>query len=330
MPLTDIPIWDTVPVHDPVSPHRTVGRSRRRIVVTFTALELGFELEQMPVRRVTPFRTQLLKWIGNKQRFAHEIVGYFPRQFGTYVEPFLGSGAVLGTLAPSQAIASDLLKPLVEIWQTLATDPETLKRWYSERWRLVMDGDKVEGYERIKASYNACPNGADLLFISRACYGGVVRFRHRDGYISTPCGVHKPVDPDSFARRVEIWHGRTKGTLFLLSDFESVMDRAQSGDLVYCDPPYTRTQTILYGAQSFSLQRLFDCIARCKERGVYVVLSIDGTKRSGNVLCNVPIPDGLFEEEVLVNCGRSMLRRFQLEGQTLEGEVVADRLLLTY
>ena len=36
---------------------------------------------------VPPFKTQLLKWIGNKQRFAHEIVSYFPATFGTYHEP---------------------------------------------------------------------------------------------------------------------------------------------------------------------------------------------------------------------------------------------------
>jgi DNA adenine methylase len=301
-------------------------------VVSIASVELlGFELDQVPTRRVTPFKTQLLKWIGNKQRFAHEIASYFPRHFGTYYEPFLGSGAVLGTLAPSSAVASDALEPLVEIWQTLATEPETLKQWYTDRWYAVKSSrNKVEGYEGIKASYNASPNGADLLFISRACYGGVVRFRQRDGYISTPCGAHEPIDPDSFAHRVDLWHARTKGTTFLLSDFEQVMDQAQAGDLIYCDPPYSQTQAILYGAQSFSLQGLFACIARCKARGVYVVLSIDGTKRSGNVLCDVPIPDSLFEEEALVNCGRSMLRRFQMGGQTLEAEVVADRLLLTY
>lgn len=67
-----------------------------------------------------------------------------------------------------------------------------------------------------------------------------------------------------------------------------------------------------------------------KARGVYVALSIDGTKRSGSHICRLPIPGGLFEREVLVNCGRSMLRRLQMGGRTLEGEVVADRLLLTY
>ena len=283
-----------------------------------------------PTWQVAPFRTQLLKWIGNKQRFAHEIIAYFPKTFGTYIEPFIGSGAVLATLAPKQGIASDILKPLIEIWQTLATDPDQLKNWYAERWHLFMSGDKVETYERVKAAYNANPNGADLLFIARSCYGGVVRFRQHDGYISTPCGAHQPVDPHSFNKRVDLWHARTKGTTFEHSDFEAVMDTANPGDMVYCDPPYSHTQAILYGAQVFSLRRLFKVIARCKARGVYITLSIDGTKRSGNMLCDLPIPQGLFEREVTVNCGRSMLRRFQMGGETLEGEVVTDRLLLTY
>lgn len=44
----------------------------------------------------------------------------------------------------------------------------------------------------------------------------------------------------------------------------------------------------------------------------------------------LPIPEGLFEREALVNRGRFMICRFQIGGQTLENEVVADRLLLTY
>ena len=73
-----------------------------------------------------------------------------------------------------------------------------------------------------------------------------------------------------------------------------------------------------------------DSISICKERGVRIALSIDGKKKSGKVQCELDIPDGLFEREVFVNCGRSMLRRFQREGETLEDEVVHDRLLLTY
>lgn len=273
---------------------------------------------------------QLLKWIGNKQRFAREIVSYFPATYGVYYEPFLGSGAVLGTLAPERAVGSDHFPPLIEIWQTLGAAPHTLKTWYAERWQFVMAGEKVSRYEQIKASYNARPNGADLLFLCRACYGGVVRFRQRDGYMSTPCGAHKPMLPEHFARRVDEWTTSTRGATFLLQDYRETMEMARAGDLIYCDPPYCYSQRILYGAQSFDLRELFDAIRRCKERGVAVALSLDGSKRSGKLLCDIPLPTGLFAREIFVQCGRSMLKRFQMDGQTLEQEVVSDRLLLTY
>lgn len=277
-----------------------------------------------------PFTVGLLKWIGNKQRMAHEIVSYFPSQFGTYFEPFLGSAAVLATRQPARAIGSDTFGPLIEIWRALREDPGRVKRWYEDRYTGMMSGDKVSEYARIKAAYNKRPNGADLLFLCRSCYAGVVRFRQADGHMSTPCGPHTPIPPESFARRVDEWHRRTKGAEFRCMDYREALALAKPGDLVYCDPPYAHSQSILYGAQRFRLYNLLRVIADCKARGVYVALSIDGTKRSGSHVCDLSIPDGLFEREVLINCGRSMLRRLQMGGQTLEGEVVADRLLLTY
>jgi len=289
-----------------------------------------FETKTNKNREVKPFNTSLLKWIGSKQRMAHEIISYFPIEFGTYFEPFLGSGGVLGTLIPKTAIASDTFAPLMEIWQVLKNSPETIKKWYQERWERMAKGHKVEVYEEIKASYNSNPNGADLLFLTRSCYGGVVRFRKADGYMSTPCGVHNPISPDSFSRRVATWHKRIYGTTLLHLDYEEAMSLAKPGDLIYCDPPYSHSQTILYGSQSFSLEHLLSVIEKCKEREVFVALSIDGTKRSGNFICDLPIPDGLFEREMLIDIGHSMLKRFQMNGKTLEGEKVSDRLLLTY
>jgi DNA adenine methylase len=289
-----------------------------------------FPPEDLPVPVDRPFRKQLLKWIGNKQKQADAIIAHFPKNFGTYYEPFLGSGGVLGVLAPKKAIASDMFGPLVEIWQTLHDDKELLKQYYADRHAFIDRLGRKEAYEKVLASYNARPNGADLLFLCRTCYGGVVRFRKADGCMSTPVGAHNPVPPESFANRVDLWHSRTQGTRFLHSDFAEPMSKANRGDLVYCDPPYYDSQAILYGAQVFSLKRLFATIEECKARGVYVALSIDGTKYSGRKLCDIPIPDALFEREVFVNVGRSMLKRFQMDGQNLEKHEVTDRLLLTY
>lgn len=286
--------------------------------------------DQASHRYIRPFRTQLLKWVGNKQRFANEIVGSFPENFNRYFEPFLGSGGVLATLAPKNALASDAFPSLMEIWFALRDNPNKLKQWYRERWETAHNESKKEGYENIKNSYNRNPNGADLLFLCRSCYGGVVRFRKTDGYISTPCGIHEPIKPDSFNQRVDLWRPRVRLTDFQLLGYQEAMKLAKPGDLVYCDPPYKHSQAILYGGQDFKLEDLFEEIQKCKSRGVFVALSIDGTKKSGKMNCDLPTPNGLFDQEIYVNVGRSMLKRFQMVGKSLEQEVVADRLLLTY
>jgi DNA adenine methylase len=302
--------------------------------VTVTAMPETEQLSLLPPSQAEappPFKAQLLKWIGNKQRLAPEIISYFPSEFETYFEPFLGSGGVMATLAPERGVGTDSFEPLIAIWQTLHDEPEALKAWYAARWEQMMTAsDRVVAYEEIKASYNARPNGADLVFLCRSCYGGVVRFRKRDGYMSTPCGPHRPIAPESFASRVDEWRRRTQGAQFELLDFQSAMAMAQSGDLIYCDPPYQNSQAILYGAQGFSFAELLDAIRDCKERGVYVALSIDGATKSGRHLTELPLPRDLFEREVFINCGRSMLKRFQMQGGSLEDHVVADRLLLTY
>ena len=277
-----------------------------------------------------PPKSQLLKWVGNKQKFAVEITRHFPTDIARYIEPFLGSGAILATVAPKNGLGSDIFKPLIEIWQKLANDPNGLIDWYAERRNRLETEVKEDVYKSILAAYNADPNGADFLYLTRSCYGGIVRFRKADGYMSTPCGVHTPIPVENFATRVRDWTARLRNVSFAHLDYREAFAQARRGDMIYCDPPYSHSQAILYGAQSFRLEDLLLEIDKAKLKGVRVALSIDGNKKSGDLLCDLPIPDGLFENEIFIDCGRSMLRRFQLEGQTLENEVVADRLLLSY
>lgn len=279
---------------------------------------------------VAPFKTQLLKWVGSKQKFAHDIIAHFPARFGAYHEPFLGAGGVMAVLAPARGFGSDIYAPLIEIYEALSKDPAHLKAAYAQRWAAFQAGDRVAVYEAIKARFNAAPNGADFLFLCRACYGGVVRFRRSNGHMSTPCGSHPVMPPAAFARRVDLWRARLAGCSFARLDYREAMERALPGDLIYCDPPYSFSQTILYGAQGFHLPDLFDAIAKAKARGVHVALSIDGSKKSGGQTFDLGLPPGLFAREISLAIGRSMLKRFQMGGRTLEAEEVTDRLLLTY
>jgi DNA adenine methylase len=272
---------------------------------------------------------QLLKWVGNKYRDAPTIIEHFPYKYGTYYEPFLGTGGVLGNLNPSKAVAGDTLEPLIELWELVKHEPETVIDHYRETAKEMREGDKEAIYEDIKTSYNQEPNALDLLMISRTCYGGVIRFT-KSGEISTPIGPHDPMKSSTFEKRVGEWHEIIQNTEFHNQSFERTLATVSENDLVYLDPPYVLCQDILYGAQEFSLDKLWAEIERCKNEGAYVALSIDESKKSGDVEVEVDIPEGLFERELLIEKGSSMLRRFQMEDEEMVGEDVRDRLLLTW
>lgn len=278
----------------------------------------------------TPPKTQLLKWVGNKQKFAVEITRFFPTDFNYYFEPFLGSGAILATISPRKGLGSDIYPPLMEIWKTLKNNPKELIEWYADRRNLIGKEKKEIVYEKIKESFNKKPNGADFLFLSRSCYGGVIRFRKADGYMSTPCGIHDPIPVNAFKNRVNEWHNRINKATFETLNYTDAFQEAKKGDFIYCDPPYSFSQGILYGAQDFKLDKLFHQIEKAKSRGVKIALSIDGHKKSGNFICDIPIPEKLFEQEIFIKLGSSMLKRFQTIGEQMINEDVSDRLLLTY
>ena len=229
----------------------------------------------------------LLKWIGNKQRFAETIISYIPEQFNNYYEPFLGSGAVMAQLlyqnsktnTPifTHSYASDILPFLIDIFNIVKYDPQQIKDYYSKEIEDYYKNPN-DKYNEIRDRFNINHNALDFCLLS----------------------------------------------------FEECMDKAQPGDVVYCDPPYTHSQSIIYGAQTFNIETLFNKIAECKARGVYVMLSINGTRESNKKDISVTPPMGLFEREIFVNCGTSMIDRLQNAGQTMQNEIVHDKLLLTW
>lgn len=283
---------------------------------------------------------QLLKWVGNKHRFAKEIVSYMPDQINTYYEPFLGSGSVLATLCYSNnhsnsprfqsAVGSDALPFLMGIFNYVKNDPRSLSNHYRECIENYNE-NRTENYLAIRDRFNTNFDPLDFAVLSRTCYSGIIRFRKSDGFMSTPIGPHNPISPEKFEERIDIWHNLFQNNVdFYNQDFRVTMDMAQEGDLIYCDPPYTHSQSILYGAQSFKIQDLWGKIAECKARNVHVMLSINATKKSGNEDVSVTPPDGLFERAAYINCGISMINRLQRAGTFMEEENVSDALFLTW
>lgn len=281
----------------------------------------------------------LLKWIGNKQRFAETIISYMPEVFNDYYEPFLGSGAVMAQLLEADrsrmyphfehAYGSDILPFLVEIFQMVKAEPSKLSDYYEKEISKYYENPD-ECYLQIRDRFNADHNALDFCLLSRTCYSGVIRFRKADGYMSTPRGPHKPIAPSTFSKRLNIWSDLLENASFRCESFDMAMDRAKAGDVVYCDPPYTHSQGIIYGAQAFDIDMLWEKIRECKGRGVKVILSINGTRESKKKDISVIVPSDLFEREIYIDCGKSMIDRLQNSGHEMKNEEVHDKLCLTW
>ncbi|MGF0032681.1 DNA adenine methylase [Bariatricus sp. SGI.154] len=281
----------------------------------------------------------LLKWIGNKQRFAETIISYMPQQFNNYYEPFLGSGAVMAQLlyqsnttgVPkfNHSYASDILPFLIDIFNIVKNDPNQIKDYYDKEIAEYYL-NPTNKYNEIRDRFNNNHNALDFCLLSRTCYSGIIRFRKADGYMSTPKGPHRPINPETFSKRVDLWHDLITRSTFTTMSFDQCMDNAQPRDVIYCDPPYTHSQSIIYGAQTFNIENLFKKIAECKAKGAYVMLSINGTRESSKKDISITPPLGLFEREISINCGTSMIDRLQNAGETMKDEVVHDKLLLTW
>ena len=281
----------------------------------------------------------LLKWIGNKQRFAETIISYIPEVFNDYYEPFLGSGAVMAQLLEADrsrmyphfehAYGSDILPYLVEIFQMVKAEPSKLSDYYEKEISKYYENPD-ECYLQIRDRFNADHNALDFCLLSRTCYSGVIRFRKADGYMSTPRGPHKPIAPSTFSKRLNIWSDLLENASFRCESFDMAMDRAKAGDVVYCDPPYTHSQGIIYGAQAFDIDMLWKKIRECKGRGVKVILSINGTRESKKKDISVIVPSDLFEREIYIDCGKSMIDRLQNSGHEMKNKEVHDKLCLTW
>lgn len=281
----------------------------------------------------------LLKWIGNKQRFADTIISYMPQEFNNYYEPFLGSGAVMAALLDSDAnklfpkfkhaYGSDVLPFLIDIFNLAKNNPIALSSYYREEIEKYKKDPDLQ-YNLIKNKFNNEHNPFDFLVLSRTCYGGVIRFRKTDGYMSTPRGPHNPISPEVFEKRLLQWHTLIQKADFDCMNYTEAMNRAQKNDVIYCDPPYTHSQSILYGAQSFDVEVLWKKIAECKARGVKVMLSINGKKDSGKTDIAAVPPEGLFERQLFVDCGISMVDRLQNSGKSMKNKKIDDQLLLTW
>ena len=231
-----------------------------------------------------------VKWAGGKRQLLAELEKNFPKQFGTYFEPFLGGGAVLFDLLAKKPnlkcsvsdLNSDLVLAYVTIRDKLGRLIESLEN-HSKNYHKDSTGYYYE--VRKQEPKSQIEKVSRLLFLNKTCFNGLYRVNSK-GKFNVPLGRY--TNPNIVNRE-----NLTTVSKFLQSDkikiscrdFESILKDAKKGDFVYFDPPYQPVSDTAnftsYTHRDFTeddLQRLADLANQLNSKGLHVLLSNSNTK----------------------------------------------------
>jgi len=247
---------------------------------------LAQEYSQIALSQPKPF----VKWAGGKRQLMPELEKNFPTKFGTYVEPFLGGGAVMFDLLTKEPnlkcnvsdLNSDLVLAYVTIRDRLEKLIESLEN-HSKNYHKDSTGYYYE--VRNQEPKNQIEKVSRLLFLNKTCFNGLYRVNSK-GKFNVPLGRY--TNPNIVNKEnLQIVSKTLQSAKIKIScrDFGSIVKDAKKGDFVYFDPPYQPISDTAnftsYTHRDFTeddLERLADLANQLNSKGCKVMLSNSNSK----------------------------------------------------
>ena len=200
---------------------------------------------------VKPF----IKWVGGKSQLIEQLDAQLPADFDsledvTYIEPFVGGGAMLFYMLQhypniNHAIINDINPDLTTCYRTVRDNPKeliaSLQDIENTYLSLNTEEARKEFFMVVRNRYNEknldpIENTTKFFFLNKTCFNGLYRVNKKGlfnvpfGRYSNPtiCNPETILKDSELLQRVEILNG----------DFEETFKYAQGNTLFYFDPPY--------------------------------------------------------------------------------------------
>ena len=238
-----------------------------------------------------------IKWVGGKSQLIEQLDAQLPADFGnwenvTYIEPFVGGGAMLFYMLQrypniQHAIINDINPDLATCYRTVRDNLEQLIESLMDIENAYLALETEEGrkdfFMAARDRYNEknldpIENTTKFFFLNRTCFNGLYRV-NKKGLFNVPFGKYSNptiCDPETIRKdsellqRVEILNG----------DFESTFEYAHGNTLFYFDPPYRPLSDTSsfndYAKEAFNDDaqiRLKEYCDRINETGFHFMLS---------------------------------------------------------
>jgi len=189
---------------------------------------------------------------GNKLKHLKHIIPFIPEFEGTYIEPFVGTGAVFLKLEPTKWIINDINKELMGIWKLVRDDPEFLLDEINKiKLRLlsldtpgkikyckdITSGIESETNENLKSiKYHTMTYCSFQSTLSHSYSNSEYFFTglYKPLFESNNCHVFT----ETYKNKIRKLKPVLGNGLLLNQDYSKVLEHAKPGDFVFLDPPY--------------------------------------------------------------------------------------------
>lgn len=190
-----------------------------------------------------------LKWSGNKSKYMKYIQPFLPRDYNTYIEPFLGSGAVFLGVQPDKWVVNDMNSDLIGIWKLVATNPKMVIHAFKTtkpRFVKLTNEKKLAFCRRKTEKLNTDPPSdkrtVSLLLMMYCCYMGQIRYKNRYYFNGLELNIsvgdrYACFQKSYYDNIITISQYLRNGTIHN-TDYKEILKKARRNDFVFLDPPY--------------------------------------------------------------------------------------------
>jgi DNA adenine methylase len=192
-----------------------------------------------------------ISWQGNKSRFVNLIISELPEEYNTYIEPFLGSGALFLKLQPDNYIINDINKDLINVWKTVKNEPDKIKTYFKnfrKKFVKLPKEQKVELCKKLTKKLDIIDfdyKRARIFLLMKYCsYMGHI--------IKNNKFVFHGLNPNIYVNNqyyflsekyyellenISNYLNENTGKIYN-KDYVQILNKAKTNDFVFLDPPY--------------------------------------------------------------------------------------------
>lgn len=183
-----------------------------------------------------------IRYTGNKYRLLDDILRRLPKNIDNFVDLFSGSMTVGINVNANKIYINDRIQYLIDLYKYFnCNDIEfIISQIHNRISEYDLSKGNKEQYLAFREHYNSTNQCLDLFILSCYSYNHLLRFNVRDHKFNTPFGLreyNKDIEND-LVRFCQALH--SKNFIFSSLDFRNFdFSVLHSGDVVYCDPPYS-------------------------------------------------------------------------------------------